>query len=137
MTDQLPRARSLTHIRVKDCMHHGVMTCGRDDSVRHVAAIMANYRVHAVVVTNGNGGRPVGIISDLDVAGAAATGADCTAMEVAATELLGVSSDDSLVRAAQLMSEHGVSHLVVLDSAGGYPLGILSTLDIAGVYADS
>ena len=31
------------------------------------------------------------------------------------------------------MGEHGVSHLVVVDSAGGYPLGVLSTLDIATV----
>jgi predicted transcriptional regulator len=38
--------------------------------------------------------------------------------------------------AAQLMSEHGVSHLVVIDSAGGDPLGVVSTLDIATVYAN-
>jgi CBS domain-containing protein len=118
-------------------MHHGVMTCREDDSIRHVAAIMTNYRVHAVLVTTGNGTRPLGIVSDLDVATGAATGAECTALEAAATEPLTVSSDAGLDRAAQLMSEHGVSHLVVLDGAGGYPLGILSTLDIAAVYADS
>lgn len=118
-------------------MHHGVMTCRQDDSIHHVAAIMSNYRVHAVVVTAGNGARPLGIVSDLDVATAAATGAECTALEAAATEPLSVSSDASLERAAQLMSEHGVSHLVVLDSAGGYPLGILSTLDIAAVFAEA
>lgn len=118
-------------------MHHGVMTCREDDSIRHVAAVMSNYRVHAVLVTTGNGMRPLGIVSDLDVATAAATGAECTAIEAAATEPLTVSSDAALDRAAQLMSEHGVSHLVVLDGAGGYPLGILSTLDIAAVYADS
>ncbi len=112
-------------------MHHGVMTCRHDDSIHHVAAIMSNYRVHAVVVATGNGARPLGIVSDLDVATAAATGAECTALEAAATEPLSVSSSASLERAAQLMSEHGVSHLVVLDSAGGYPLGILSTLDFA------
>jgi CBS domain-containing protein len=33
------------------------------------------------------------------------------------------------------MSEHGVSHLVVLDAANGHPIGILSTLDVAAVYA--
>jgi CBS domain-containing protein len=33
------------------------------------------------------------------------------------------------------MSEHGVSHLVVLDNAGGRPIGVLSTLDIAAAYA--
>jgi CBS domain-containing protein len=33
------------------------------------------------------------------------------------------------------MAEHGVTHLVVLDAAGGNPIGVLSTLDIAAVYA--
>lgn len=137
MTDQAIRNHTLSHIRVKDCMHHGVMTCREDDSVRHVARIMARYRVHAVVVTASNGSKPLGMVSDLDVATAAATGAELTARAAAATEPLSISSDASLERAAQLMSEHAVSHLIVLDSAGGYPLGVLSTLDIAAVYADA
>ena len=33
------------------------------------------------------------------------------------------------------MTEHGVAHLVVVDAAGGYPVGVLSTLDIVAVYA--
>lgn len=48
-----------------------------------------------------------------------------------------MSADESLWRAAQLMKEHGVSHLVVVDAAAGYPLGVLSTLDIIAVYAES
>jgi CBS domain-containing protein len=36
-----------------------------------------------------------------------------------------------------MMAEHGVSHLIVLDHAGGYPTGVLSTLDVAAVYADA
>ena len=35
------------------------------------------------------------------------------------------------------MNEHGVSHIVVLDAAGGYPIGVLSSLDVAAVYAES
>jgi CBS domain-containing protein len=46
------------------------------------------------------------------------------------------SSDEPLLGAAQLMSEHGVSHLVVVDPASGYPLGVLSTLDVAAMYAE-
>jgi CBS domain-containing protein len=33
------------------------------------------------------------------------------------------------------MAEHGVAHLVVLDAAGGYPVGVLSTLDVAAAFA--
>lgn len=118
-------------------MHAGVMTCAPDDAIRSVAATMANYRVHAVVVTKPNGTRPLGIVSDLDMVSAAAVGeADITALQAAATEPLTISADESLERAAKAMSEHAVSHLVVVDAAGGYPLGVLSTLDIAAVCAD-
>ena len=116
-------------------MHTGTLTCGADDSLQDVAAIMANHRVHAVVITPPTGGRPVGVVSDLDVAAAVAAGADCSAHEAAATEALTVSADEPLRNAAQLMSEHGVSHLLVVDGAGGYPVGILSTLDVATAYA--
>lgn len=118
-------------------MHPGLLTCAADDSLRDVAAIMAKHRVHAVVITSSNASGAVGMVSDLDVVAGVAAGADCTASQAAATETLTVSADESLGAAAQLMSEHGASHLVVLDGAGGYPLGVLSTIDIAAVYAES
>ena len=96
---------------------------------------MANHQVHAVVITNRNGDRPDGVVSDLDVLTAVAARAECTAQQAAATETLTVSADESLQGAAQLMSEHGVSHLVVVDAAGGYPVGVLSSLDVAAAYA--
>jgi CBS domain-containing protein len=99
--------------------------------------LMATHRVHAVVITAANGRRPVGVVSDLDVVAAVAAGADCSAHETAATEALTVSADEPLRNAAQMMSEHGVSHLLVVDGAGGYPVGVLSTLDVASVYADN
>jgi CBS domain-containing protein len=137
MPNQPTHSPPLAHIRVRDCMHPGTLACGADDSLRDVAAIMATHRVHAVVITAANGARPVGVVSDLDVATAVAAGADCTAHEAAATEALTVSADEPLRNAAQMMSEHGVSHLLVVDGAGGYPVGVLSTLDVATVYADS
>jgi crotonyl-CoA carboxylase/reductase len=135
MSAQRIPAPALTHVLVRDCMHPGVLTCAPDDTLRHVAAVMANHRVHAVVITR-TGDRPIGVLSDLDVVMALAAGAECTASEAAATEPVTVSSHEPLLGAAQLMSEHGVSHLVVLDRASGYPLGVLSTLDVAGVYAE-
>lgn len=125
----------LTHVRVRDCMHHGILSCAADAPLGEVAAIMAKHHVHAVAVTGQDGLRPVGLVSDLDVAAAVASGDEPTALQAAATEPLTVSADESLHRAAQLLSEHGVSHLVVVDGASGYPLGVLSTLDIATVYA--
>jgi CBS domain-containing protein len=137
MPIQSTRDPALNHVRVRDCMHSGTLSCAADDSLREVASIMATHRVHAVVITAANGARPVGVVSDLDVATAVAAGADCSAHEAAATEALTVSADEPLRNAAQMMSEHGVSHLLVVDAAGGYPVGVLSTLDVATVYAGS
>ena len=116
-------------------MHHGILSCASDAPLGEVAGVMASHHVHAVAVTNGQGRRPVGIASALDVVAAAATGEEPTALQVACTEPLTVSADESLQRAAQLMTEHAVSHLVVVEPASGYPVGVLSTLVIAAAYA--
>jgi predicted transcriptional regulator len=129
MTDQLDG------IRVQDVMHRGILSCAGDAPLAEVAGIMAEHRVHAVAVTNGESGRPVGVVSDLDVVAAMASGTEPSALQTAGTEPLSVSADDSLHRAAQLMAEHAVTHLVVQDPAGGHPIGILSTLDLATVFA--
>ena len=126
----------LEHIRVQDAMHHGILSCSTDASLAEVAAVMAEHRVHAVVVTTAASSRPVGVVSDLDVVAGAASGEEPNAGQAAATEPLVVSANERLDRAAQLMAEHAVSHLVVLDPASGLPIGILSTLDVAAVCAD-
>lgn len=131
------KPQQLEHVRVGDCMHHGILSCVADAPLGEVARIMAEHRVHAVVVTDPQTSRPFGIVSDLDVASAVASGDEPSALELAATEALAISARESLDRAAQMMSEHSVSHLVVLDSASGHPIGILSTLDLAGVYAET
>ena len=58
-----------------------------------------------------------------------------TAGESAVTPLVYVSKLDDLRRAAQLMAESGVSHLAVVDPATDRPVGVVSTLDIAGAIA--
>ncbi len=118
-------------------MHTGILGCEADAPLGEVAGMMASHRVHAVTVNSAETGRPVGVISDLDVVSAAVNGEDSPAARIAATEPLAVSADDSLLHAAQMMTEHEVAHLVVLDRASGYPVGVVSTLDIAAVYAGS
>jgi CBS domain-containing protein len=135
MVDHAGYSSELRLVRVRDCMHHGILSCDGDATLGEVAGVMSKHRVHSVAVTNHRVDRPVGIISDLDVVAALASGEEPCAAQVAATEPVAVSAEDSLGHAAQLMAEHGVSHLVVLDAASGYPSGILSTLDIAAAYA--
>lgn len=125
----------IADLRVSDAMHRGVITCHRDTPLSEVAATMAGERVHCVVVDAGSGETaPLwGVVSDLDLI-AAATVRDLdqqTAGGSAATPVLTVSPAETLERAAQLMTEHATAHLVVVDAESVWPVGVLSTLDIA------
>lgn len=123
--------------RVADAMHHGVVTCSRDTSLVTVAHLMASHHVHCIVVvaTMLDGTKKVcGVVSDRDVLMSAVRGelAEATAAATARTEVLTVSADESLLRAAELMGRQGVTHVVVVDPAQT-PIGVLSTLDVAAV----
>jgi CBS domain-containing protein len=131
----MPNNPDLEHIRVHDCMHVGILSCASDAPLGEVAGLMARHRVHAIAVTQGSSRRPVAVVSDLDVVTAAASGEEPDALQVAATEPLSISADEPIHHAARMMADHGVAHLVVLDQASGYPIGIVSTLDVAAVYA--
>lgn len=136
----LQRARaapSLDQIMVADAMHPGVVSCPLETPLRDVGWMMGVYRIHAVVVYGelDDGGRELwGVVSDLDLVEAAAAGdfEDRTAAGIAATPVLTVEPADTLTRAAQIMSEHQVAHLVVIEPSSKRPIGVLSTLDVAG-----
>lgn len=126
----------LERVHVGDVMHTGILTTDPSTPLRVVARLMAEQRVHAVAVADPDyARRPWGIVTDLDVAAAAAKEADETAGEAAKHELVTVSAGDPLSFAAQQMVERCVSHLVVIDPATGHPSGIISTLDVAAAYA--
>ena len=76
------------------------------------------------------------MVSDLDLAAAAGGDVDArTVREVAGTEAVTVDANEKLPRAAQLMTEHGVSHLIVMAPRISHPVGVLSTLDVAEALA--
>jgi CBS domain-containing protein len=97
---------------------------------------MATYRIHCVIVSEPGAIEPVGVVADVDLAAAAAAAApDADARAIATTEPLTVTPEESLGRAAQLMAEHGLSHLLVVQPHSRHAVGILSALDLAGVLA--
>jgi CBS domain-containing protein len=125
---------------VADAMRPGVMSCQPDAPAVSVARTMATHHIHAVVVDGirvdpVNGEHLVwGLVSDLDVARAAHAGVESlTAADLAAGEPVTIESSASLDEAARLMAEHGTAHLVVVEN--GRPVGVISTLDIAGALA--
>jgi CBS domain-containing protein len=126
---------ALEQAPVAAAMHHGVITCPHAASLQTVARMMAAYRVHCVVVFDErdevDGTSLWGVVSDLDLVAGMGGGDEPTAGEIAASPIVTVSSGETLERAAQLMTEHGSAHLVVVDEASDLPIGILSTLDLA------
>jgi CBS domain-containing protein len=120
---------------VEGAMHRGVIVRPRDTPLTEIARVMAEYHVHAVVVADDpeDAAALWGIVSDLDLV-AAASVRDLDEQEAGATAVspaLMVSPRESLLRAAQLLTEHGTTHLVVVDPATARPIGVISTLDIA------
>ena len=121
---------------VAQAMTAGVLTCPPETPLRAVAETMARHRVHSVVVHDTDDAASWGVVSDLDLVAGALSGFDETiAGAAAASPVLTVAPDDSLVRAAQLMREHATSHLLVVDPEAGQPVGVLSTLDLARAIA--
>ncbi len=125
-------AGTLAGARVSDAMRHGVLSCQSDTPLPVIARMMAEHRIHSIVVTNLDGVSESawGIVSDIDVLRSIPGDADQrTAGDVAGTELLTVEPDETLERAAQMMAEHEVAHVVVV--SGQRPVGVLSSLDVA------
>jgi len=133
------RAPALERALVEDVMHRGILSCGPEDDLATIARTMADNHVHAVVVSGieptACGGERLtwGLISALDLATATLAGADSDAGELASTEIVTVEMGERLGRAAQLMAEHQLTHLIVV--SGARPVGIVSTLDVAACLA--
>lgn len=123
--------------KVHDVMRMGVVTCRPQTPLRDVAGIMVGYQIHSVVVDDAQASlHPWGIVTDLDIATAAKHEiAGMTAGEVIRSKLVTVPADETLERAAELMSEHQVSHLMAVQPETGRPVGVISALGLAAVVA--
>jgi CBS domain-containing protein len=131
---------SFAHARVADAMRPRVLTCEPATMLVTVAQRMASEHVHAIVVlremVDAEGEidrRPWAVVTDHDVLRSAALIAELTAGDVATGEVLLAQPDERLPDVAERMLEHGASHAVVVEPRTGRPVGVLSTLDIAGI----
>jgi CBS domain-containing protein len=132
----------LAHVHVHDVMNTGILSTDQGTPLRVVARLMAEQRVHAIAVSDPDDvRRPWGIVSTLGIAAAIADGLEPgadepTAGEVAAgePEVVTVRSDESLETAAQIMVQHGLMHLIVVDPSSGHPTGVLSSMDVVAAY---
>jgi CBS domain-containing protein len=119
---------------VGTAMHVGVVTCRPDETLRTVAALLAEHHIHAVVVTaHADDGGPCSVVTDRDVVlGYARGNLDrLTARDAASEPTITVRADLDLRYASEMMAQNGTTHIVVTAPGDGTPIGILSSLDIA------
>jgi CBS domain-containing protein len=134
-----PLASPLGGARVADVMSAPLVTCAPGVPLWEVAELMTRNRIHAVVVEAGPPGTGEdegewGVISELDIVGGVALAdPEAPAGRIAATPPVVVGPEESLERAAMLMAEYQLTHLIALE--GGRPTGIVSALDLARVLA--
>ena len=131
---------SFEHARVSDAMRPRVLTCDPQTTMITVAQRMASEHVHAIVVLRETvdfagavGRRPWGIVTDRDVLRCAAVIEDRTADDVATSAVLLVHPEDRLADVAERMLDQHTSHAIVVEPRTDRPVGVLSTLDIAGI----
>jgi CBS domain-containing protein len=117
-------------VRIRDVMTESVVTATPDTSVREVAETMRERNVGSVVLVEN--GQPVGFVTDRDLAlSVLADGRDPSdrACDHASAPVVTAAPDMDITEAAELMVEHGIRRLPVLE--GGELIGIVTLDDLA------
>lgn len=122
--------------KVHDAMRVGVVTCRPETKLANVARMMVGYDIHSVVVADVQGEAGMwGIVTSLDLARRPEELGSLTAGEVASTDPVTIPSSDSLTRAAEVMAEHGITHLIAVQPETGRPAGMISARGLAAALA--
>ncbi len=120
----------MTEWRVRDIYHKGVIFCRPDTPLQEVVRVMADTDIHAIIVAEGEGTKPLGVVSHTDaIARYGQDLAQICASEVMTSEVIAISEDASVSEAGKLMLQSHIHRLLVVGE-GNAPLGILSTTDI-------
>ncbi len=124
---------------VADVMRRDLVSCERGSSLRTVARLMAEHGSQFVVVTDddSHASAPWGVVSDLDLVAAASVREldEQTAGVSATVPAVTIGPRDTVKRAGHLMAAYGVSYLVVVEPLTGQPVGVVTTLDLAELFA--
>lgn len=127
-------AGSLSDILVKDIMSKAIISVTDSTTVYQVAKMMEQGGLGAILVKNGN--IPQGIITDRDFAVKIAVNKyslDTPANKVASSPLHTISSNDSILTAAQIMSAKKIRKLVVVEDSKA--VGIITSTDLVNQLA--
>lgn len=121
----------LVPVTVSEIMQTPVETVGPDPTVRVAAGKLAEKDIGSLVVCEGDD--PVGIVTNEDVTEFVAEGSDPDATpvrELMSSPLITVAREEPIERAAELIREHVIKRLPVVDEAGEV-VGIVTTTDLS------
>jgi CBS domain-containing protein len=117
-------------VRISDVMTEGVVTAAAEDSLRHVGELMRDRNGGSVVIIEGD--RPVGVITDRDLALAvvadAVDAADAAGSQASRPLVTGQVEMD-IEEAVALMVQHRIRRLPVIH--GDVLVGIVTIDDLA------
>ena len=135
-----PDTSRLHRVAAADAMHRGVLSVPFDTPLTKVAQMIARYRMHCIVALEERGEyqtRYWGLIPAAEVARIATDHylEDRTAGGSIQSPVYTVEPTDTVLDAAQLMRDHEVEHVIVVDPISDRPLGVISTLDVVQVLA--
>jgi CBS domain-containing protein len=122
-------------MQVKDIMTSNPACCTPQDPLERAARLMIDYDCGEIpVVDDLNGCMPVGVITDRDITcRTVGKGLNPLEMQVGdcmTTPLISVKPDDSVEECCNVMEDHQIRRVPVVDN-GGKCVGIVSLADIA------
>ena len=127
-----PPATPLRGKTVRSAMQLGLFSCPPDTDLRALATMMVERSIHCVVVRGlHDTPKTYGIVSDLDLMAGLEDPRARVASDVVAPDVISVRPDNTLETAAHLMAARGTAHLIVVSPETGFPVGMISSLDIA------
>ncbi|MFH0896772.1 MAG: CBS domain-containing protein [Candidatus Bathyarchaeota archaeon] len=123
-----------TIVSVKDIMSSPVTTVFENDSVAHVAKLIAERDIGSIVVIDRKG-NPVGIITERDIVTRIASKnllpSEIKANDAMTSPLKTIDINMDIKEAAKLMQQYDIRRLVVIDK--NKMVGIISSRDIIAI----
>ena len=118
-------------MRVESLVRRPPVTIGSGATIKQAAEVFAREKIGLLVVASSVAPiRAEAVLSERDIVRSVATGAPSTQKldSMATTKLISVQRSDPLSKAARLMMENNVRHLLVLNGDGSL-FGVLSIRD--------
>ena len=118
-------------MRVESLVRRPPVTISSGATIKQAAEVFAREKIGLLVVASSIAPiRAEAVLSERDIVRAVAAGVPSTQKldSMATTELIGVQRSDPLSKAARLMMENNVRHLLVLNGDGSL-FGVLSIRD--------